>query len=117
MVGGGDGADELSGGAGNDLVNGGSGNDTVSGGLGDDILYGGSGRDRLVFDAGWGADTVRDFNVLDDTLVFTGGAATSMADLGVSHAGNSTYLEADGNTIALLNVNASAFDAVDILFV
>jgi Ca2+-binding RTX toxin-like protein len=61
---GGDGADLLNGGDDNDIVKGRDGDDIVRGGAGDDIVNGGHGNDILIGDSG------------DDTLVDTSGGAT-----------------------------------------
>lgn len=57
---------------GNDRLNGNDGNDWLSGGTGKDILTGGRGADGFVFDARpskkTNYDTVRDFNVRDDSV-------------------------------------------------
>ncbi|HEU4518187.1 MAG TPA: cadherin domain-containing protein, partial [Microvirga sp.] len=73
--------DTLSGGSGHDLLKGGSNVDTLAGGTGNDRLYGGLGKDVLsgntgkdvfVFDAklskSTNVDTVKDYNVRDDTI-------------------------------------------------
>jgi serralysin len=85
---GGDGNDQIDGGAGNDKAYGGTGDDAISGGSGDDKIYGeagsdtlagGTGSDKLfggteadsfVFDQGFGADRIRDFQDNIDTLFF-----------------------------------------------
>jgi len=56
------GADLLDGGADNDTLNGGAANDRLTGGTGDDNLTGGAGNDVFIFAAGFGADTVTDFD-------------------------------------------------------
>lgn len=48
---------------GRDTIDGGGGNDTINGGGGSDVLTGGGGSDIFVFDRGFGADTVTDFDV------------------------------------------------------
>ncbi|RDI51487.1 calcium-binding protein [Microvirga subterranea] len=57
---------------GNDRLNGNDGNDCLSGGTGKDILTGGRGADIFVFDTRpskkTNFDTVRDFNVRDDSV-------------------------------------------------
>ena len=57
---------------GNNILKGGEGNDTLYGGLGNDTLYGGAGSDKFVFNTTLNAsknkDTIKDFNVLDDTI-------------------------------------------------
>lgn len=74
---GGDGNDTLEGGNGTDALNGGIGNDRLFGGANDDVLNGGTGNDWLfgeagadtfVFDAGFGRDTIGDFNAAADKL-------------------------------------------------
>ena len=57
------GNDRLFGGEGNDILTGGSGSDTLSGGINDDLFVFNS------FDEG--VDTITDFSVGDDTLVFS----------------------------------------------
>jgi Ca2+-binding RTX toxin-like protein len=57
---------------GNDILSGEGGDDTLTGGLGNDTLNGGTGNDVLVFDSpNQGIDTITDFSVQDDTLVFS----------------------------------------------
>ena len=66
------GADQLFGGLGDDTLFGGAGDDFLSGGLGDDELTDGSGADRFVFDSpDDGVDSITDFSVGNDTLVFS----------------------------------------------
>jgi len=65
-------AETLQGGDGNDRIYGDSGNDYLDGGAGKDTLYGGWGRDSFVFknapNARTNVDTIKDFNVKDDTI-------------------------------------------------
>ena len=74
---GGSGWDDLYGGSGLDYLSGGSGDDLLSGGLGRDTLIGGSGEDLFVFTKGTSglststADTIRDWNRLDDWIDMT----------------------------------------------
>jgi Ca2+-binding RTX toxin-like protein len=66
------GNDELSGEAGDDVLVGDNGNDTLIGGLGNDTLNGGKGNDLLVFNSfNQGVDTITDFSVKEDSLVFS----------------------------------------------
>ncbi|HZH51599.1 MAG TPA: calcium-binding protein [Microvirga sp.] len=57
---------------GNDNLFGGDGNDWLWGGTGKDVMTGGAGRDAFVFDTRpnkkTNYDTIRDFNVRDDTI-------------------------------------------------
>ncbi|HCL65153.1 MAG TPA: hypothetical protein DIC56_10005 [Rhizobium sp.] len=59
---GGEGKDRLLGGKGDDVLLGGAGNDMLVGDKGDDTLSGGFGSDTFIFRAGFGDDTVTDFN-------------------------------------------------------
>jgi Ca2+-binding RTX toxin-like protein len=80
-IAGGFGNDSLLGQTGNDTINGGlgndsliasTGNDTITGGVGDDTISGGTGQDSLVFNSlDGGIDTITDFSVNDDLLVFS----------------------------------------------
>ena len=71
---GGNGNDFLRGGNGSDNLGGGAGADRLTGGAGNDVLTGGTGADEFAFIAmGTGnADTITDFSVADDTIVFDG---------------------------------------------
>jgi len=83
VLNGGNGRDKLYGGRDNDKLYGGNGNDTLKGEKGDDLLSGGNGLDELwggegsdifLFDVGnkkAGIDTVKDYDVLEDELLFT----------------------------------------------
>ncbi len=57
-----DGNDNLNGGADADYLYGENGNDTLTGGTGDDRLEGGQGSDTYVFGAGWGQDTIHNYD-------------------------------------------------------
>lgn len=77
FISGGLGDDLVSGGFGNDEVYGGPGNDSLYGNYGSDTLTGGDGSDQFVFVAGQDLigtdiDTIKDFNVEEDILVFEG---------------------------------------------
>lgn len=48
------------------------GNDTLNGNMGSDRLEGGAGEDRFIFNSPYdGVDTIVDFSVEDDTIVFS----------------------------------------------
>jgi Ca2+-binding RTX toxin-like protein len=71
-IAGGTGNDTIAGGLGNDSLVGSTGNDRLFGGIGNDTLSGGSGNDSLVFERlGEGIDTITDFSVNNDLLVFS----------------------------------------------
>lgn len=65
----GDGGDDrLDGHGGDDQLNGRGGNDELFGGSGDDTLTGGSGSDTFIFTAGFGDDTITDFDTSSDII-------------------------------------------------
>ena len=66
------GSDTLNGDAGNDSLDGGEGTNTLDGGEGNDTLTGGRGKDSFVFNSpNEGVDTITDFSVKNDTLMFS----------------------------------------------
>ena len=67
-----DGPDYLGGNEGNDILISGKGNDTIDGGAGDDILYGGSGSDIFKFSTSHGQDIIKDFNIFEDKIDYSG---------------------------------------------
>ncbi len=67
---GGGGDDMMFNGTGTDTVVGGDGSDTLWGGGGDDTLIGGDGSDTFAFAANNGSDTITDFDVSEDILLF-----------------------------------------------
>ncbi|TFH16060.1 MAG: hypothetical protein E4H02_06500, partial [Lentisphaerales bacterium] len=53
-------------------VTGGTGDDVLAGDTGDNVLVGGEGSDTFQFSAGWGSDTVQDYDMtIPDTLDFS----------------------------------------------
>lgn len=93
---GGIGDDALDGGSGNDKVYGEAGNDTLAGGVGDDRLYGGTDADNFVFDQGFGADRVNDFQDNVDALVFAAAYWDGIAD---AAAFVNTYAQTSGRGV------------------
>lgn len=65
-------ANSLIGNAANNTMSGNNGDDRLDGGLGRDTLTGGNGKDSFVFSAALSVgnvDTIKDFKVVDDTIV------------------------------------------------
>ena len=118
-----DGNDSLQGGTGNEFLYGGSGNDRLIGGGGNDYLAGGSGNDTFVFAAGFGKDTVADFQNTDgvqDILQFdkTVFADFSALQSHMAEVGTSVVITVDANnTIEIQNVTLSELHAGNFLFV
>jgi Ca2+-binding RTX toxin-like protein len=118
-----DGNDSLQGGTGNEFLYGGSGNDRLIGGGGNDYLAGGSGNDTFVFAAGFGKDTVADFQNTDgvqDMLQFdkTVFADFSALQSHMAEVGTSVVITVDSNnTIEIRNMTLSELHAGNFLFV
>lgn len=120
---GGNGTELLFSGAGEDTVSGGGGADTIWGGGGDDSFTGDGGNDTFGFAAGNGNDTITDFTLSDDILLFSGVAANfairqdviaaaTVQNGGVlidTGAGTSVFLE--GLSLADLNTIILSFDS------
>jgi Ca2+-binding RTX toxin-like protein len=110
---GGLGNDTLFGGAGNDEIHAGAGTDTLVGGTGDDSMWGGThatggadGADIFAFDyasgAGFGHDTINDFDPANDILAFTDAVgAISILQVGPH---NTLIFDTHGDSVLLLNV-------------
>lgn len=110
------GNDYLFGAGGFDRIYGGNGDDTIDGGLGDDWFVGGSGADVFKFTAGWGKDTVSDFEDGKDILLLSG-TGLAFANLTIAQVGSNTLITAtDGNSILLSNTLAANIDAFDFYF-
>jgi VCBS repeat-containing protein len=95
---GGNGDDLLYGSAGNDFIYGDAGNDTLWGGTGTDSMWGGVGRDKFGLQSGQGADTVRDFSLVDDVFVL--GSGLSYGSLTLSQSGSNTLIKVGTETLA-----------------
>jgi Ca2+-binding RTX toxin-like protein len=102
----------LSGAGGNDTLNAFGGNDTVAGGTGLDFLTGGTGLDRFQFsEAGAAnADTITDFNHLDDTIVLANALDNGL--IGAINPGVLGLAFVGGNVNGNVLSNASFFKGV-----
>ena len=86
----------ITGGDGNDTINAVGAGDTIYGGLGDDKISSGDGSDIHVFSTTLslnGADTVTDFNVATDTVLFLFGGTGELANNAVLRGDGTEYLE------------------------
>ncbi|WP_158968558.1 calcium-binding protein [Chachezhania sediminis] len=121
---GGDGTDYLNGGAGNDLLMSGIDPDFLNGGRGNDTLSGNGGlaggdktTDNFIFEAAFGQDTITDFEVGFDGIVFALGITED--DVTTTTQGNDVLLSVDfaGGQSVLLEGVAGSFDpGIDILY-
>ncbi|WP_286829546.1 M10 family metallopeptidase C-terminal domain-containing protein, partial [Kordiimonas sp. UBA4487] len=101
---GGDGSDSLLGGDGNDSLAGGNGDDTIIGGNGDDMITLGSGGDVIDLRAGWGNDTVTDFNP-DVDRIDIARLGIKYDDLTITSSGDDVIIsDGEGNSLTLQNV-------------
>lgn len=125
LLDGGDGNDSLIGGAGNDMLLGGAGNDSLNGGAGNDVLLGGAGQDSLTGGAGRDAfvfengdsnvdengktiDSISDFKVAEDSIVFN--RLSSLLDDGsVVRLGSSDGSGSKATYESLLELATGAF--------
>ncbi len=111
------GNDNINGGAGSDTILGGSGNDVLNGGVGNDILTGGTGADLFQFNAGWGADTIKDFMAGSDKVEFAGIAGvTSIANLTIASTTMGADVAYGTSHIILEGIAASSLTSADFLF-
>lgn len=110
ILGGLGGDDSLWGGIGHDQIFGDDGDDLLVGGVGRDVLTGGAGSDTFAFGRYSGRDTITDFDVSEDTLLFGGGVSISNVSVrdvdGDGQADLALSLGADGvdGTLVLLGV-------------
>ena len=97
-------------------VEGSSFNDTIDGGLGNDWLSGGTGTDTFIFKAGWGSDTVFDFEDGLDMLDLSQ-SGLAFADLTITQSGSDTIIsELGDNTIQLDDTATIDITQTDFLF-
>ena len=119
-------ANVLSGGGGNDTIRAGAGDDVVTGGTGNDTLTGGADNDRFVYAAGFGNDSITDFDAgppggqdLIDLSQLGITSATFAAHVTIADVGADTLITIDNNaalTIRLLGIgNATTVTESDFL--
>ncbi|HYD38481.1 MAG TPA: cadherin domain-containing protein, partial [Allosphingosinicella sp.] len=103
------GHDVLLGGNGADILDGGDGNDLIAGGNGNDLMTGGDGTDSFRFGRGGGSDTVTDFEVGTDQLLFEDGigiaGATTEDVNGDGVLDTSIVFTSGGGSVVLLGVS------------
>ena len=118
-----DGNDSLQGGTGSEFLYGGTGNDRLIGSGGNDYLSGGAGNDKFVFAAGFGNDTIADFQNtegIQDIIQFdrTLFADFSAVQSHMAQVGSNAVITLDANnTIEIQNVTLSELHAGNFLFV
>ncbi|MXQ10289.1 CAP domain-containing protein [Microvirga makkahensis] len=134
------GVDLIKAGAGNDKLYGRSGNDTLRGDTGNDTLHGESGRDRLDGGAGndfliggadadvfqfagrWGSDRISGFQDGIDRIDLRGNSlnfgALSITQVNADSDGRAddVIVKANGQSIALLNIQKAVMGVTDFLF-
>lgn len=91
---GGSGLDQLIAGRGDDVLYGGDGIDAFRSGDGNDQLFGGADTDIFQFDGRDGDNTIHDFEIALDQIVFFNGVITQRSQLGFE------AIDADGDQIA-----------------
>ncbi|UTW54603.1 calcium-binding protein [Kordiimonas sp. SCSIO 12610] len=100
----------IEGSAGNDVLLGTNGFDDIYGGEGDDILMGGEGSDFFFFGVDSGNDTISDFDISEDLIVFQN-VDISFEDLVITQSGDNTLITAGNNTIELEGVSEMLTEA------
>ena len=104
----------VSGGEGNDTLTGGAARDVITGGTGNDILAGGAGADTFKFEAGFGKDTITDFQAID-TLDFSAYGVDVHEILGAAvQDSHDTFIDLGGDTLTLENFAIEDFTAENI---
>ena len=82
----------ISGNTGNNVLNGGAGDDIIYGREGNDTLNGGLGKDTFVFNtklnASTNKDTIKDFNVVDDTISLENAIFAKLTATGLLNSAN-----------------------------
>lgn len=113
--------DTINGDDGSDFLYGGDGDDDLNGGTGNDFLSGNSGADKFIFQQDFGNDSVQDFNVTEDQVVFDISGA-NVDDLVLSETSTGTllisYENGDGlGTVTFNGLSLSDVNDMDIIFI
>lgn len=116
------GNDKIYGGAGNDKLYGEAGKDTLDGGAGNDFLSGGAGADVFRFRGKWGADKISGFqdgidriDLRSNSLSFRS-LSIKQGDADKDGKADDVIIKANGQSIALLNMQKALIGASDFLF-
>lgn len=119
-------ANVLDGRGGADNLNAGGGNDILIGGAGDDLLSGGTGFDTFMFAAGFGNDTIFDFDAIgggslvdQDLLDLSAFGITDFnTEVGITDLGaGGTLVSFGADTITLTGVNFADVTVNDFIIV
>ncbi|NQD93143.1 calcium-binding protein, partial [Pseudomonas sp. CrR25] len=105
-------ANVIRGGVGDDVLNGLAGDDTLEGGTGNDTLIGGLGNDTFMFAAGFGNDSIMDFDAnpaggqdLLNIAALGVTAANFAANVTIADVGADTLVSVGGGSIRLVGIN------------
>ncbi len=102
---GGDGNDTLYGNNGDDQLFGGNENDVLCGGDGNDTLFGGDGDDHFVFKPNFGTDSIFDFEIQSELLIFDIDRINSVNDLEIQQIGTNLSITAGTDTVFLVGIS------------
>lgn len=115
-------ADTLTGDGNANTIDGGGSNDVITGNGGNDFLFGSAGNDMFVFQAGFGDDTIGDFEAgaaVGDVIEIDSSLFADFATV-QAHAqqiGTDTVIAYDANnTITLSGVNLASLNSNDFQF-
>lgn len=115
-------ANVLNGGAGDDVLDGAGGADRLIGGAGADTLTGGASADTFVFAAGFGADTIMDFDAspaggqdLIDISAYGLTADTFTTKVGIADFGGDTLVTIGVDSILIKGIASTAIEVSDFL--
>ncbi len=110
------GDDFLQGGAGNDTLTGAAGNDFLTDGAGSDVLVGGAGADRFILTGDNAPDTIRDFDITQDSIDLSGWPfLRSMSQLSFQATNTGAVLGFAGETLTIQTANGQPLRAQDLL--